>query len=1354
MKFLFFRILVVPKTSMCMNFKLIAFFLTLSIGLFSNGAAQAQANDYQLYFLSGSVALEATEGASFERIWMDIDSWDGKKYFLVQFNAVPKQHEVEALSALGIQLEGYIPHYAYFASAASDFNPELFKNRNIRVLSSIPRDAKINPDLTQPNAFRPLETQGDKVLVSIQAFPTINLHALNAEIWRDLDFIPMKTRYSDQLMTGWVKADKVPLLASIPAVLFIEPAAPLGEPEDREGRSLHRSHAIDNQMMGGRRYDGSGVIMGIADDGAIGPHIDFKGRVTQYTTNFSLSNTHGDMVAGIAVGTGNLDPRVMGMAHHTYLHMYGINGYPHVVPAVNNYNTLGTTITSTSYSQGTGGVYTSDASTIDNQINSNEMLMHVFSAGNAGTSNHGYGAGAGWGNITGGYKAAKNVMAVANLRNTDQLENSSSRGPAQDGRIKPDIAANGYNQMSTGPNNTYRPGGGTSAASPGIAGIFAQLSHAYRSLNNDTVPPSALLKACMLNTTEDLGNPGPDYRFGWGRVNALRAVQTLEQNHYFTGTIAQGDSLTHQITLPSGSAQLRVMLYWADKGGLPNASRALVNNLDLRVIAPNNSYLPWVLNPTPTVAALNSNAVRGVDTLNNAEQVTVDNPVVGSHTIEIKGTAIPQGPQRYWVVYEWYEPGIDVTYPVGGEGFVPTETELIRWDAAGVTGTFNVQYTTNNGTTWTNIATNLANNIRHVSWTVPSAVTGQARVRVVSGSFIGESEQNFSIVGIPANLTVSFICPDELGLSWQPVTGAEGYIVYRLGATHMDSIGATNVTNFLVDTHVVSQEDWFAVAATGLNQMRGRRSIAIAKPVDTIFGCAAPPIAGIGSSSTFTCINQTVELFDFSANNATAWFWSITPTTGTSFVNGTTDTSQSPVVNFSTAGTYSVSLIASNQYGSDTLVRNNLISIGNGLAVPVSEDFASASLPTNWSIANPDERITWDFRNGATPSSANGGMSWINFYSYNNATGALDDLFSPVIDLNGVSSPMLYFDVAYARYSTTLFDGLRIEISTDCGVTYAPTGYFKENLDLATAGTQTGSFTPTAAQWRRDSIDLTPYLGNSIRLKFVAINGYGNNLYLTNFEIGTSMGMLAAFSLSGSNCVQENLVVTNGSSGNITSYSWDFGADATPPTATTAGPHTVTYSSPGNKTIQLTLTGPAGTLNTDQVVTIANEPDATMSFTQQGEQVDFTAIGSNNSSWSWNFGDGNTSTMENPSHSYTSSGSYDVRLITSNACGSDTSFSTVHVFMTSVRELLGLRARVYPNPGKDLFNVEVSGLDAGATNRIQLRDLRGRIVFEEQLPAGNAALSHRLNIDFLSAGMYVVEVTNGSRYISLPLVVQ
>jgi hypothetical protein len=221
-------------------------------------------------------------------------------------------------------------------------------------------------------------------------------------------------------------------------------------------------------MLGGRRYDGTGVIMGIADDGAIGPHIDFKGRLTQYTTNFALNNTHGDMVSGIALGAANLDPTKKGMAPGAYLHMYSISNYPHIVPAVANYATLGTTITSTSYSQGNGGVYTADAATIDDQIRNNTMLMHVFSAGNAGTANHNYGAGAGWGNITGGYKASKNVMAVANLRNTDQLENSSSRGPAKDGRIKPDLVALGVNVRSSGSASasTYAVITGTSQAAP------------------------------------------------------------------------------------------------------------------------------------------------------------------------------------------------------------------------------------------------------------------------------------------------------------------------------------------------------------------------------------------------------------------------------------------------------------------------------------------------------------------------------------------------------------------------------------------------------------------------------------------------------------------------------------------------------------------------------------------------------------------------------------------------------------------------------------------------------------------------------------------------------------------------
>ncbi|MFM8487951.1 MAG: S8 family serine peptidase, partial [Bacteroidota bacterium] len=97
-----------------------------------------------------------------------------------------------------------------------------------------------------------------------------------------------------------------------------------------------------------------------------------------------------------------------------------------------------------------------------------------------------------WGNITGGHKMAKNAIATANLQADGTLETSSSRGPAYDGRLKPDIAANGTDQGSTNPGNTYQVFGGTSGAAPGIAGCLAQLTQAYRTQYSET-PAAALL---------------------------------------------------------------------------------------------------------------------------------------------------------------------------------------------------------------------------------------------------------------------------------------------------------------------------------------------------------------------------------------------------------------------------------------------------------------------------------------------------------------------------------------------------------------------------------------------------------------------------------------------------------------------------------------------------------------------------------------------------------------------------------------------------------------------------------------------------------------------------------------------
>src|SRR5690606_24595036 len=181
----------------------------------------------------------------------------------------------------------------------------------------------------------------------------------------------------------------------------------------------------------------------------------------------------------------------------------------------------------------------------------------VFSAGNAGTSNFGYGAGPGWGNITGGHKQAKNCMTVGNLTYQDGLANSSSRGPAYDGRIKPDICAVGTSVWSTINPNTYASYTGTSMACPGVAGTLAQLYQGYKLTHSGNTPPSALIKASVLNTGDDLGNPGPDFKFGWGRINARRAYSILSNNQFFIDSVANTQNKTHNINVPPGTAEIR-----------------------------------------------------------------------------------------------------------------------------------------------------------------------------------------------------------------------------------------------------------------------------------------------------------------------------------------------------------------------------------------------------------------------------------------------------------------------------------------------------------------------------------------------------------------------------------------------------------------------------------------------------------------------------------------------------------------------------------------------------------------------------------------------------------------------------
>ena len=462
-------------------------------------------------------------------------------YRLIQFEEIPTEEEQRDIEDAGILLLDYIPHKTYLAAIPEDYQNNLIEPLRIRTITRLESHVKRSPALLDQEKI---------VLQYFQnltpAFVQVFLQNKNIEIF--------EFRNNAHAVVICTNPSEYKTIADFHITQFLEPAETVVFPEYQPSKNLHRSNVLTPLQEGSDQFNGEGINIAVGDDGIIEPHIDFQGRIQQDAVIGDIDGTHGEIVTGILAGAGNLDPRMEGTASHAIIHMY--HEFDAVKQAENLYQNKQITITSTSYSDGCNRGYTSFAQLADYQLHQNNSLMHVFSAGNAGNENCSYGAGIGWGNITGGVKMGKNVLAVANVNADDNRVSSSSRGPANDGRIKPDISANGDGQFSTQPNNTYGVANGSSAAAPGIAGILAQLYQAWQSSHGDLPVNAALVKAALLNSADDLGNPGPDFSHGWGRVNARRALDILQNNNYFQGALNQGGSHTHFLTLPEGIEQV------------------------------------------------------------------------------------------------------------------------------------------------------------------------------------------------------------------------------------------------------------------------------------------------------------------------------------------------------------------------------------------------------------------------------------------------------------------------------------------------------------------------------------------------------------------------------------------------------------------------------------------------------------------------------------------------------------------------------------------------------------------------------------------------------------------------------
>ena len=463
---------------------------------------------------------------------------------------------------------------------------------------------------------------------------------------------------------------------------------------------------------------------------------------------------------------------------------------------------------------------------IDEQVYNRPELLHFFSAGNSSNSGCSpmYGA-FNYGNITGGRKAAKNVFAIANLLYDDNRVASSSRGPAEDGRTKPDLSGFGQGSLTTGPNNSLMTGSGTSAAAPSVAGVAALLVEAFRDLNNQQDPTADIIKALMLNTAEDLGRVGPDFDFGWGRVHAVRALECLQQNQYVRNTIYQGGTKDITINVPANTEQADIMLYWTDAKGSPVAAKALVNDLELEVLGPNGqTHLPWKLSTVAHPDSLTKPAYKGRDHINNMEQVTIHTPTAGTYTIRVSSYVLPSLAQDYVVTYSFTKDEIEVTFPHDEAALVPGENAVIRWDAVGNSGNFIIEYAVGNGS-WNTVSSAVPGNRRHLDWIVPDIASANVRVRVRRGNHSDTSDGTFTVVGVP-QVSAQTVVANSVKLSWPAVPGATEYEVFKLGDQYMEPVQTTTAADITLSAQP-GQKHWYAVRAGITGQGYGKRSLAV-----------------------------------------------------------------------------------------------------------------------------------------------------------------------------------------------------------------------------------------------------------------------------------------------------------------------------------------------------------------------------------------------------------------------------------------------------------------------------------------------------------------------------------------------
>lgn len=667
----------------CARFGLLSAGLALSM-LAGQAAAQVQ-------FKSGTAVL-STRPLSTAQKHAAFKADKAGAHIIVQLDRIAGESMRAQLAARGLKLQSYLGNNTYFA--AVDATPaqidQLAQMNAIKYAGAIKRQWKLHPELnagqivpwsvidqkivnteTKDGAEIGVETI---VAAYVQFHPDVDLDKQALDVVRRHGAEVRSFVRSINTLVIHLSYSQIAALADEDLVQWVEPPIPQFSETNAENRAITTTDIVQSAPYG---LDGTGVNVMVYDGGTIFAHNDLAGRLTIGDTD-GISD-HATHVAGTIGGTGVASSGAnRGMAPGVQIISYGFEvpgglepGFLYTDPgdleadytnaitvhgAVLSNNSIGSNVEPNGYPCAWQGDYGLTASLIDAIVRGSlgADMRICWAAGNErqGSSCDVEGFGDYYSVAPPG--AQKNAMAVGALNaNDDSVTDFTSWGPTDDGRMKPDISAPGCQEggdggvtSCSGFNATgYSSKCGTSMASPTLCGMTALLLQDYRLQFGSPDPKGATVKAMWCHTALDIANPGPDYQSGYGSAKTQPAIDFMRSGNFIEESVGNGGAYNLVVVVQPGDPEMKVTLAWDDFPGTPNINPNLVNDLDLVVHSPSGTrFFPWSLNP----ANPSADAVQTMENhLDNIEQVLVNNPEPGGWLIEVRGTAVPEGPQTF-----------------------------------------------------------------------------------------------------------------------------------------------------------------------------------------------------------------------------------------------------------------------------------------------------------------------------------------------------------------------------------------------------------------------------------------------------------------------------------------------------------------------------------------------------------------------------------------------------------------------------------------------------------------------------------------------------------------------------------